>query len=136
KIVANTEPDSAVTVEVIREGKRKTFEVTIERLKEEGEPRVARADPLGLQVQDITPDIAQNMQLEDTDGVLVSDVSPGGAAAEAGLRRGDVISEVNRQSVDSVTDYQQAIRGLKKGSTVLFLVRRGGSTIYIAAKVG
>jgi len=135
KIVAATNPGSAVDVELIREGSRKILRVTIEVLKDSKEVVVAKADPLGLQVQDITEELAQGLKLQDMEGVLVSDVAAGDAASEAGIRRGDVISEMNRAPVKNVGDYQNLLASVQKGSSVLFLVKRGGTTIYIAVKV-
>ncbi len=136
KIVAGTSPGKTVPVEVVREGAKKIINITIEVLQD-GEEKVASlADPLGLQVQDITPELAQTLELEDSEGVLVADVQAGDAAGEAGVRRGDVISEVNRKPVKSMADYKSVTSKLKKGSTVLLLVKRGGSTIYIAVKTG
>ena len=135
KIVAATNPGLAVDVEVIREGSRKVLRITIEVLKDSREVVVAKADPLGLQVQDITEELAQGLKLQDLEGVLVSDVAAGNAASEAGIRRGDVISEMNRAPVKNVADYRKLLASVQKGSSVLFLVKRGGSTIYIAVKV-
>ena len=135
KIVAATRPDSVVDVEVIRDGSRMTLSVSIELLEDSQETVVAKADPLGLQVQDITEELAQSLKLESVEGVLVSDVTAGNAAAEAGIRRGDVISEMNRSIVKDMRDYQNLMASVQKGSSVLFLVKRGGSTIYIAVKV-
>ncbi|MFQ5450221.1 MAG: DegQ family serine endoprotease [Nitrospinaceae bacterium] len=136
KIVASTSPGTTVDVEVIRDGKKKVFPVTVDVLKDSESIQLAKRDPLGLQVQDITPELMQSLQLDSTDGVLVSDVTAGGTAAEAGIRRGDVITEINRKPVKSVQDYRKAATSDKKGNTMLFLVRRGGTTIYIAVKVG
>jgi serine protease Do len=135
KIVAATTPDSVVDVEVIRDGSKKTLRVSIELLKDSQPTIVAQADPLGLQAQDITEELAQSLQLEGAEGVLVSDVTPGNAAAEAGIRRGDVISEMNRAAVKNMNDYHTLLASVDKGSSVLFLIKRGGSTIYIAVKV-
>ena len=80
--------------------------------------------------------MAQNLVTLDLEGVLVSDVTAGDAASEAGIRRGDVISEMNRAPVRNVQDYQRLLRSVNKGSSILFLVKRKGTTIYIAVKVG
>lgn len=135
KIVAATDPGSTVNVKVVRDGKEKDLSVKIEVLKDEEPQKLAALDPLGIQTQDITPDLAESMGLETTEGVLVSDVTPGEAGGEAGLRRGDIITEVNRKPVANTQDYQAAIRGLKSGDTALMLVKRGGTTIYIAVKL-
>jgi serine protease Do len=135
KIVAKTPPGSAVPVEVIRNGKSKVFNITIEVLKDSETQVAAKKDPVGLQVQDITPELMQSLQLETADGVLVSDVTADSAAGEAGIRRGDVITEINRTPITSVQEYEKVTSSAKKGTTVLFLVRRGGTTIYVAVKM-
>ena len=135
KIVAATNPGSAVDVEVIRDGSSKILHVTIEVLKDSQELIVAKADLLGLQVQDITEELAESLKLQGLEGVLVSDVVAGNPASEAGIRRGDVISEMNRSPVKNIGDYQNLLASVKKGSSVLFLIKRGGTTIYIAVKV-
>jgi len=134
KIVGSTTPGKAVKVEVIREGKKKVLDVTIAILKDE-KIKVAALDPLGIQVQDITPDIAKSLNLDDVEGVLVSDVTPGEAGGESGLKRGDIISEVNRNRVKNTSDYNRIAGKLKRGDTALMLVKRGGTTIYIAVKL-
>ncbi len=135
KIVAATHPNTVVEVEVIRDGSHKKLRVKIELLQDAQETVVAKADPLGLQVQDINEELAKSLQLEGVEGVLVSDVTAGNAAGEAGIRRGDVISEMNRTPVKNMQDYQNLLASVTKGSSVLFLIKRGGSTIYIAVKV-
>ena len=135
KIVAATNPGSAVDVEVIRDGSSKILHVTIDVLKDSQELVVAKADLLGLQVQDITEELAESLKLQGLEGVLVSDVVAGNPASEAGIRRGDVISEMNRSPVKNIGDYQNLLASVKKGSSVLFLIKRGGTTIYIAVKV-
>jgi len=136
KIVAATTPSSVVNVEIVREGSPKTLSIKVETLTDTQATVVAKADPLGMQVQDITPELAKSLQLEVNQGVLVSDVSPGNSAAESGIRRGDVISEMNRTPIINMKDYQRLAGSVKTGDSVLFLVKRGGTTIYIAVKVG
>ncbi len=138
KIVAETKPGESVRVELIRDGKRKNLEVSIAAL-EDNTPRVKRTsfgDDLGIQAQDITPELAQSFGLESSEGVLVSGVTSGEPASNAGLKRGDVIVEVNRQPVRNVTEYQKNISKTQNGSTVLLLVKRDGSAIYVAVKMG
>ncbi|PIR01395.1 MAG: serine protease Do [Nitrospinae bacterium CG11_big_fil_rev_8_21_14_0_20_45_15] len=136
KVVASISPGSDVNVVVIRNGIEKLLSVKIEVLKDASQTVVAAAvDPLGLKMQDITPQIAQSLQLESTDGVLVSDVTPGEPGAEAGLRRGDVVTEMNRAPIMNMDDYNRLKKGLQSGKSALFLVRRGGNTIYIAVKI-
>jgi serine protease Do len=87
-----------------------------------------------MTVQRLTPQIAESLGLEKTDGVVVSAVDPGSAADEAGIRRGDVILEVDRKSIRSIDEYKKAIAGIRKGKGVLLLVRRGENTLFLALK--
>ena len=138
KIVAQTNPETDVNVVVIRDGVPLTLNVRIAILKD-GDQKLAvqgnAEDPLGLQGQDITPELAHSMGLETEEGVLVSDVIAGQAAAEAGIKRGDVITEIDRKPVKNMAEYNHSLGIIKKGRTVLFLIRRGGTTIYIAVKI-
>jgi serine protease Do len=72
--------------------------------------------------------------LERTEGLVVSSVKPGSPAEEAGLRSGDVITEVNRRPVKNLAEYNQEIARSEKGKPVLFLVRRGQSSLFLALK--
>jgi serine protease Do len=135
KIVAQTQPETEVDVEVIRAGKMEKLQVRIAILKDPEKQVLAKADPLGMQVQDITPELAQSLKLDTTEGVLVSDVTAGQPAAESGVKRGDVITEIDRSPVRNTGDYKRLTSNIRQGRSALFLVRRGGSTIFIAVKV-
>ena len=135
KIVAQTQPETEVDVEVIRAGKMEKLQVRIAILKDPEQQVLAKADPLGMQVQDITPELAQSLKLDTTEGVLVSDVTAGQPAAESGVKRGDVITEIDRSPVRNTGDYKRLTSNIRQGRSALFLVRRGGSTIFIAVKV-
>ena len=79
----------------------------------------------------LTPDAAAQLGLRrGTQGVLVTEADPSGAAAQAGIRSGDVIQEVNRQPVRTPADIQSAMRK-SGGRTAVLLVNRGGETIYV-----
>ena len=89
---------------------------------------------LGLQLQELTPELANSMGLEGTEGVLVANVERNSSGAEAGVKRGDVILEVNRKIVRNPSEYRRVIKSTKKKDAVLLLVRRGNSSIYIAVR--
>ena len=138
KIVAQTTPDTNVDVVVVRDGKSMVINVHIAILKD-GDQKLAQRgaaeDPLGMQGQDITPELAQSLKLDSEEGVLVSDVTAGQSAAEAGIKRGDVITEIDRQPVRNMSEYKRSLGAISKGRTVLFLIKRGGTTIYIAVRI-
>jgi serine protease Do len=136
KLVAAAPVGSKARIKVLRKGKEKSLAVQLGEL--ETTPQLAEVEPeakpgaYGLQVQTITPDIAQELGLEDSEGVVVSAVEPGSPADDAGLRRGDVILEVNQAPVGDVAEFREALEGAERGA--LLLVSRGGSQIYVPLK--
>ncbi len=138
-VVARTPVGKTVRVKVLRDKATQTLDVKIAELKEEetAEARGSTSEDLGMSVQTLTPDVAENLGVErNVKGVVVTNVEPGGPAAEAGLRPRDIILEVNRTPVKDVDAYRKAVRGVGKGKSVLFLVRRGDNTIFLAVKPG
>jgi serine protease Do len=137
-LVARTPVGRKIEVKILRDKKPETFEVTIAELKDEEEGQQgggSSSEDLGLAVQTLTPDLAENLGIErNLKGVVVTQVDPGGPAGDAGLRRGDVILEVNRTPVKDVSAYKKALNAAGKGKSVLFLVRRGDNTIFLAVK--
>jgi len=136
-LVARTPVGRSVKLKVIRDKKAEAFTVKIAELKDEEAQQEGSGttEDLGITVQTLTPELAENLQLDrGLKGVVVTQVDPGGPAADAGLRRGDVILEVNRAPVKDVGAYNKAVRAAGKGKSVLFLVRRGDNTIFLAVK--
>jgi len=132
RIVASTPVGKAVTIKVFRGGQVISLETTVAEMEEPKEVAVAPAKkPLGITVQDITPEIAASLGLETTMGVVVAGVEPGAPAAKAGIRRSDVIIEVDRKPVKDVGEFDQAIEATKDQENVLFLIRRGESNLFI-----
>jgi len=78
----------------------------------------------GLRVENLTPAKAQGIGMEGQKGMLVSEVDPASFADDLGFARGDVITEINRETVNSVEDYRKAVRKLKGGDSVVFRVMR------------
>jgi serine protease Do len=130
--VASTPPGKTIQLKVFRDGKILTLEVTVAEMEEKVETAMAPSKkPLGLTVQNITPDIAQGLGLEDGTGVVVTEVTPRSPAAEAGIRRGDVIQEVNRRPVENVDAFGQAIEEAMDQESILFLIRRGENNLFV-----
>ena len=136
RLVAATQPNSKARVDVIRDGKEKTIEVTIGTMPQKMEGQLAeKPTAWGLSVQDITPELAQHLGLNTGEkGVVVTDVEPESPAAEAGLRPGDVIKEVNRQTIENAVGYNTVIENVKEGESVLLLVKRGTGTLFVVLK--
>ncbi|HSD10902.1 MAG TPA: DegQ family serine endoprotease [Candidatus Binatia bacterium] len=137
-LVARTPVGRVVKVKVLRGKSERVLEVRVQALKDD-EVEVAsspsESENLGLAVQNLTPEIAQSLGLEAaTKGVVVSAITPGGAADDAQLRRGDVILEVNRRAVKDAAAFHGALNSAEKGKSLLLLVKRGDSTIFLALK--
>jgi serine protease Do len=119
---------------VLREGKRTQVSVTTaqmpEKIGERGPAKSAR-EWFGLRVSNITPDIAKQLGLAKTEGVVITGVEPNSVALSAGLKAGDIILEVNRQKILNENDYLSAMDKAKPGQGVLFLIDREGSTFFV-----
>lgn len=140
RLVAAMPPGTEATVDILREGKTLSIPVVLGTLQEDEEQAAAMPKPsevevsLGLRVEPITPDIAASLKLENPEGVVVSGVDANGPAAEAGLRRGDVVREINRLPIRDIDDYETITSNLRTNATVLLLVERRGSNLYLALK--
>lgn len=136
-MVARTAVGKKVAVVVIRDGERKRMRISIGELPDtEGEAAAeSETGDFGLTVQTLTPEIADSLGVpRDLKGVVVTAVEPGSPAAETGLRRSDIILEVNRKPVKGVAEYGEALKEVDKGKSILLLVRRGDNTIFLAMK--
>ncbi|MEK6590558.1 MAG: DegQ family serine endoprotease [Nitrospinota bacterium] len=132
RLVAVTRPETKAEVIIIRDGSKKKFMITIGTLKEEKEMVETKAEgDLGLSVQNITPEIAQQLNLDTSEGVVIMDVNPTSLAFAAGVRRGYVIIEINRKEIKDLEDYKKVVENLKGGDMVILLIRDGKSTRYI-----
>jgi serine protease Do len=136
-LVASTPIGKRVEIKVIRDGKPQVLKVKIGRLEEghvalSGE-KGASDQRLGLAVQRITPETAREMDLENLEGVIVVRVQP--ESPDAGLRRGDVIREVNQNPVRNPQQFASALRR-GDAKSVLLLVERQGDQHYVTISRG
>ncbi len=123
---------------VIRDGKEKRIEVKTGVMPEEpwgtGPNSTGKVAEFGVEVQELTSEMAGAMGIGTEGGVVVTSVQPGSPAAEAGIRRGDVILEVNRRPVESVSSFVQAA-AKATGDTALLLVGRDGRTFFVQLRL-
>jgi len=138
RAVAATRVGRKVDVVVLRDGKRKDLSAKVAKMEEPQETQLASAEgesgtsAFGLRVQNLTPDLAARLGIEDDDGVVVTGVAPGSSAAEAGLRREDVILEIDKTQVDDVGTLDQQLANAEDGA--LLLIRRGDATVFVPLK--
>lgn len=135
-LVGAVTPGDTVDVLILRNGEQQTLDVTIEPL-DEGE-RVA-ALPVGvptdesrLGVEVAAVPAEQMEQMGVTHGVVVSEIDPQGAAAEAGIRPGDVILSINREKIDSVDMLESIVQDAPSDTAIPVLVQRGTSPTFLA----
>jgi serine protease Do len=133
-LVASTPVGTTAPLEVIRDGKRKEITVKIGELEEE-QARTGSAEPsgpeLGMTLKEITPQLARQFKLSQSNGLVVVGVEANSPAADAGIRPGDIIVEVEREPVNDMQTFRRIIRGADPGDTILFLVNRRGSTLFL-----
>jgi serine protease Do len=131
---ARTAPGKQAQLKILRNGNELTLPLTVGEFKEREVVAAAENGGLGLAVQPVTASMAAELGLERAEGLVVTSVKPGSAANEAGLQRGDVIAEINRRPVRNLSDYNRAVEKTEKGKSVLFLVRRGEGSLFLALK--
>jgi serine protease Do len=140
RIVGATKPGKVASVEILRKGASRTLNITIgEMPTSKDEPVVSPKAPakpevnrIGLVLRDLTPQ--QKKQLNGKNGLLVLDAQ--GPAAQAGIRRGDVILGLNNSEVQNLEQFNKQIAAVASGKTVALLVLRGDNTLYVPVKVG
>lgn len=144
--VAGTLPGNEIKVKFVRDGSEQETTAKLDELDSGSEKTQnqsndsnkqespAQEGKLGLTLQPVTPDVAKELQIpDDTKGLVVSQVDPNGAAAQVGVRRGDVILEVNRSPVSSLDEMKSALD--KSGTNAaLLLISRGGQTTFLTVK--
>jgi serine protease Do len=141
RVVAATAPGTKVDVVVLRDEERETKRVSLAELPEE-HAQIAATAPgddrgstdFGFDIADVTPEVRQQLHLGADQGALVTRVYPGGPAEHAGLRAGDVIEEVDRESVGGGLDAEEKLR--EAGDKTLLLVQRGEAAVFVPVERG
>jgi serine protease Do len=142
--VAATAPGTKTDVTVLRDGTEKNLTVKLGELKtddseEEAQPAEgeASAGALGITVETLTADTAKQFGLDKADkGAVVREIEDGSAAATAGLRVGDLITEVNRQKISTAAELRDALKTAKGKTNILMLVKRDGASRFVIIKPG
>ena len=138
-LIANRKPGEKVTLEILRDGKRKTVEVT---LGERPDTLAARVEEgklelkeLGLTLANLTPELRQRFGIQDesVEGIAVVEVDPKSEAyKDADIRVGDIIVEVDKQPVRTVSDFKKIYEKVKPGDSFILRIRRGQITFLTA----
>lgn len=132
-MVADIMPNTDVSVKVLRDEKTRTFRVTISEMPAETQTISKTFDNQmkGVHAQDITPSLRKSLNIPGRiSGVVITDVEDESPAAGI-LMRSDIIMEINRNRIANVKDYEKTLSGIKPDESILLLIFRKGSSIYI-----
>jgi serine protease Do len=134
RIVATTPVGKTVTIKLLRNGKDLDRQVEIGEMEQKAQVSKAPSShrPLGITVQNMTPEIAKGLGLQKDSGVVVTGIEPGSPAANAGIQTGDVIREVNRKPIKGVEDFAQEIEKAKDQDNILLFLQRGQNNLFAA----
>jgi serine protease Do len=140
--VAQSKVGSQVPVKILRRDKEMTITATVVALPAEGAEAKAGSSQgrdlyenvlAGVRVMDLSAAVAKQLGVEaEEKGVVVVNIESGAPAEEAGLRRGDVIHEINRQRISNLNDFNKIVAKIRQGENVLLFVNRGGRKFYTA----
>jgi len=138
-MIASFNPGDKVQLTIYREKTRKDVQITIEEAPEtasikKGEGEEEQVIDLGMVLKDNSRALAERYNLSITEGIVVMEVQPGGAASQNGLQPGDIITAVNRLQVESVEQFKKIMSG-KSDSTVFITVIRQGQEYLARFKV-
>jgi Do/DeqQ family serine protease len=143
-LVASMAPGTNVEVTVLRNGRDQSLQVALAELPERERPESEESssggnsgtDKFGLTLQPLTAEMASRYSLDaDDQGLLVTKVDPASNAANAGIRQGDLIQEVNRQQVRTLAEFSAAVQ--QSGTRpALVLIKRRNNVIYVTLKAG
>jgi serine protease Do len=126
-----------VRLTVIREGKEREFSVTLGsipgRSQEQERSLKETEERLGLRVEPVTPELRRELGAPATAGMAVAEVLPGSPADRIGLKRGDIILEVNGRPVDDIKSWQKVMSGVQ--DSAVLLVWRDGRTFFVSVRM-
>jgi serine protease Do len=138
--IASTKPGTAISLDIIREGRREAVNATIDRLDTRERVPASRGSgsgdsegSFGMTVEPLTPDTARELGIRQRSGVVVAEIDPDGAAAAAGLRADDVILQVNGQAVKDPSELKAALTTVNDRPALL-LVARNDAQIFVTLK--
>ena len=134
-MVAETPVGKKAKVIVLRDGKKKVITVKIGELEDVQAEKTAEKEKedMGITVRELTPEMANRYGFSDDEGVIVANVEPGSPADEAGLKKGDIIKEINRKSIKTMDGYLDAIKD-KKSENMLVLIKRDRTSLWVVIK--
>ena len=135
-MIAKIPVGESAGLKLLRDGKEKTVQVVIgkrpeQRLVARGQPK-EQEEEFGIGVSNLTPEIVQRFNLDETSGVIVIHVESGGKGDDADVRVGDIIKEINRRPIKDLSEYQAVLAKVAPGEPVNLFIRRKDAGFIVA----
>jgi serine protease Do len=132
--IANSAPGDEIEVTIFRNREKMNLKIKVseapDSLKEQAVAE-SKSLNLGMVLVKNTPALAREYELKTAKGLVIENVDRDGAAAENGLKPGDVILAVNRSEIDSVEQFKRILASRRAGSMILLLINRNGDEVYV-----
>jgi serine protease Do len=136
--VAATPVDNEATVVVLRDGKERRLSAMVAKLESEETASENTQQPArgkwGLQLHDLTPQVAKQLGIKSDKGVVVVGVQPGSPADQAAIQQGDIIVEVNRKAVESAKEVREEVAKAGDADSLVLLVKCEQGSRYVVLK--
>ncbi|PSJ17856.1 DegQ family serine endoprotease [Nitrosomonas supralitoralis] len=130
-------PGSRITLTILREGKKKNVTIVVGNLPKNNQvaqgATQSTAD-IGLTVQTLTPQLAEQFDAKPGEGVVITKVQPGSIAAMSGIKAGTIILQVDRKAIDNAEEFQRVVKASSGDKRLLLLIREGNAQRYIALR--
>jgi serine protease Do len=135
-MIAGFRVGDKVNVKILRDEQEKAISVTIEERRDQAEIATFHksGEAFGMTVNAVTPEVAQNLGLSIKTGVIVTDVKAGSTADVSGILRQDIILQVNKVKISSLTDYIREIGNVGEKGSILLLIKRGKATFFVSMR--
>jgi serine protease Do len=142
-VIAGIEPGTTVKIGIIRDGKEVTVHVDLgERPSDEalakgsnGSQEQQTSEKLGITVHNMNASLAKQFGIENTREVVVTKVTQGSPADDAGVKAGDIVKQVNQVDVKNVDEFDKALGHLKSGDSVALLLKRGNTSFFVGIDI-
>jgi len=134
--IANIKPGSKINLAILRNGKEMNLKATLGERDDDGvanatnDEQTSKKEELGIEVQNVNVQIARQLGYKADEGVVITQVYPGSPASEAGIESGDLILRVNKQNVNSVDEFEEAINKIDSDKVIL-LVKNGKNSSFV-----
>ena len=144
--VADVAPGTSIRVDYLRNGQANSVDVIVgERPANPGfdEGEQSRSDKgnqqsrqrLGIQIDDVTPQLAEQLKLRIPSGAVIMQLDPSGAAARSGLQRGDVVHRFGRTQIESAADLTAAVQSAASAREIVLQIERNGRLAFVTIKL-